>query len=395
MKPIAPTLTLEEATDGIWDVLVVGAGCAGAIAAREMGRCGARVLLVDKANFPRFKVCGGCLNRCALDALQRLGLGELPSSNGGIALNRFHIVAGSASAVLPLPGHVALSRETLDTALVSEAIRAGAFFLPGVRVSMSDSFADYRSAQLRADRVLFAVRARLVLAADGLGSKLLTRADAVESEPHRESYIGAGAVLPHAPDSYRAGTIYMACGARGYVGLVRGEGNRLIIAAALDQGLVREKRGLSSAVESILQDASLQPVPDLHAERWRGTPLLTRRTTRYAAHRAFVLGDAAGYVEPFTGEGMGWAISAGEAVAPVARRALERYDASCLREWEAYYRGVVGRRQSVCRVISWGLRRPRLTRCAIAVINQNVRIAAAALGLINGPLRTTTGMRWT
>lgn len=395
MKSIAPTLSLEQAASDIWDVLVVGAGCAGAVAARETARRGARTLLVDKANFPRFKVCGGCLNRCALDALQRIGLGDLPGSNGGTMLDQLQIMARGAGAVLPLPGHVALSRETLDAALVSEAIRAGASFLPGTRASMTDSFANFRSAQLRGADASVVARARLVLAADGLGSRLLSRADAIESEPRNGSYIGAGVLLPDAPDSYSPGTIYMACGVRGYVGLVRVEGNRLVVAAALDQKLVREKGGLSKAVESVLHETSLPPLPDLHAARWRGTPLLTRRTTAYTAHRAFVLGDAAGYVEPFTGEGMGWAISAGASVASVACRALVRYDESCLRDWDDYYRRVVSRRQVVCRVITWGLRRPRLTRWAVALVNHNARIASVALGFVNGPLPMAAGTRWT
>jgi flavin-dependent dehydrogenase len=57
-----PTLAPESAAGRLWDVVVVGAGPAGAMAARELARRGAGVLLVDRAQFPRYKVCGGCLN---------------------------------------------------------------------------------------------------------------------------------------------------------------------------------------------------------------------------------------------------------------------------------------------------------------------------------------------
>ncbi|HEY2155642.1 MAG TPA: FAD-dependent monooxygenase, partial [Isosphaeraceae bacterium] len=57
-----------------WDALVVGAGPAGSIAARELARFGARTLLVERAAFPRWKVCGACLNGHALASIREAGL---------------------------------------------------------------------------------------------------------------------------------------------------------------------------------------------------------------------------------------------------------------------------------------------------------------------------------
>ena len=68
-RTLMPTLTFEEAASQTWDVLVVGAGPAGALAARQAGRRAASVLLVDKAMFPRYKVCGSRLNASALTPL--------------------------------------------------------------------------------------------------------------------------------------------------------------------------------------------------------------------------------------------------------------------------------------------------------------------------------------
>src|SRR5262245_23559213 len=59
---IAPTVGWAEAVRVVWDVAVVGAGPAGSLAARELARRGASVLLVDRSPFPRPKVCGSCLN---------------------------------------------------------------------------------------------------------------------------------------------------------------------------------------------------------------------------------------------------------------------------------------------------------------------------------------------
>ncbi len=64
----------------LWDVVVIGAGPAGAVSALLLAREGKKVLLVDKAVFPRSKVCGSCLSSKTLDYLNQAGLGDLPSS---------------------------------------------------------------------------------------------------------------------------------------------------------------------------------------------------------------------------------------------------------------------------------------------------------------------------
>ena len=87
---IAPNMTLHDAAQQTWDAVVVGAGPAGSLAARQMARQGAAVLLVDKLSFPRWKVCGCCLNGAALSALDSVGLGELPQRLSARPLRQSH-----------------------------------------------------------------------------------------------------------------------------------------------------------------------------------------------------------------------------------------------------------------------------------------------------------------
>jgi flavin-dependent dehydrogenase len=94
-----------------------------------------------------------------------------------------------------------------------------------------------------------------------------------------------------------------------------------------------------------------------------------------ASERVFALGDAAGYVEPFTGEGMAWALAAAVAVAPLADRAVVSWQPSLEREWERTYRRVVCRRQLLCRAAAAVLRRPWLTRAAVALLAHLPRLA--------------------
>ncbi len=103
----------------------------------------------------------------------------------------------------------------------------------------------------------------------------------------------------------------MACGRRGYLGLVRLEDGRLNLAAALDPCWMRVCGGPGPAAARLLAEVGWPPVPNLAEQNWRGTPALTRQARRRAAERLFLIGDAAGYIEPFTGEGMAWALAAG------------------------------------------------------------------------------------
>src|SRR5579871_6502304 len=128
---IAATIDLNASAIGVWDVAIVGAGPAGSVAARELARQGARVLLVDRSEFPRAKVCGGCLSQRGLSVLTRAGLGELPHRLGAIPLEEVHLYAGGRRAIVVWSAGIALSREAMDAELVRAAIEEGGHFLPG------------------------------------------------------------------------------------------------------------------------------------------------------------------------------------------------------------------------------------------------------------------------
>ncbi|MBC7772886.1 MAG: FAD-dependent monooxygenase, partial [Pyrinomonadaceae bacterium] len=110
-EPAQPTAAQARlnATMGVsgasrrWDAIVIGAGCAGSVIARELSLAGRSVLLVDKAVFPRAKVCGCCLNAAALALLSRIGLGDLASSLGAAPLLSVSLAAGRAAATLAIP----------------------------------------------------------------------------------------------------------------------------------------------------------------------------------------------------------------------------------------------------------------------------------------------------
>jgi menaquinone-9 beta-reductase len=382
---IAATTDLETAARRRWDAVVVGAGPAGATAARELARRGLGVLLVDRAAFPRYKVCGCCLNVQALATLAGMGLAPRLAAAGAVPLAWARLAARGCRATVPLPGGLALSREAFDTALVAAAIEAGASFLPETRATLGDVAPAARAVFLHRDGPAEQVTAKVVLAADGLAGMLLAGEPGFRRETTPVSRIGAGVLADDAPEWYQPGTIYLACGADGYVGLVRLEDGRLDLAAAFDAPAVRRCGRPGRVAASVLDEVGWPAPPGLADLPWRGTPALTRRAEQPAAERVLVLGDAAGYVEPFTGEGLAWALAAGVAVAPLAERAARQWTPSLVDEWSCVFRQVVARRQILCRVVAGVLRRPVLVRAVIGALAVLPALSTPVVRYLNAP----------
>lgn len=380
---IAETLTLEQAADRVWDAVVIGAGPAGSVAARELARRGARVLLADRAVFPRRKACGGCLNASALSMLRAIGLGRLITELRAAELRGVRLTAHRVQADIPLPTGATISRETFDAALIRHAIEAGAAFLPGTTAQIAPLAGSRRHVALHRAGAARIVQARVVLVADGLQGRSLSGEPAMKQIVRAGSRVGVGAIIGSVPASYRRGVVTMACGDGGYVGVAHLEDGRCTIAAALDPVVVRRDGGPGRAVAGILDHAGLPDIPELVEASWQGTPPLTRRRFPVAATRLFVLGDAAGYVEPFTGEGIAWAVASAVAVAPLALQASRDWHPRLASLWTARYRRVVARRQRACRMIARGLRHAGAVTLAARLLSCFPRLAVPVVERIN------------
>lgn len=125
--------------------------------------------------------------------------------------------------------------------------------------------------------------------------------------------------------------------------------------------------------------------PGLEDANWRGTPPLTSRPMRVASERIFIIGDAGGYVEPFTGEGMTFALEAAVAVVPLAKRTVESWKPSIIIQWESLHEQIVQQRQFTCRQLAWVLRRPWASIVAINVCRLVPWIANRTIAKINLP----------
>lgn len=171
--------------------------------------------------------------------------------------------------------------------------------------------------------------------------------------------------------------------------MVRVPGNRIDVAAAVDPTRLREL-GPAETVHDILNQAGVDTPRSLFDADWRGTGLLTRQSSRVAAKRLLLVGDAAGYVEPFTGEGMTWAMLSAVSAAQLVDRWLverddrapsstsERYQdiAELANAWSREHRKQLARRQRDCRIVASFLRHPFAVRAAMGILARIPQVAS-------------------
>ena len=191
------------------------------------------------------------------------------------------------------------------------------------------------------------------MAADGLAGSFLKETPDMEPMVDDGARVGVGAVVDSNDASYEAGTLYMACARDGYVGVVRLEDGRLDVSAAMARGRMRSLGGAAAAIAGILRAAGFSSRPITPPASFRGTLPLSRRRPRVAAQGLFVLGDAAGYLEPFTGEGMSWAMQQALLLAPIVAEAIAGPTPQHAQRWQLQCEHFFRQRRRVCQATIW------------------------------------------
>lgn len=376
---VAATLTAAEAAAERWDIAVVGAGPAGSWLAGLGAEAGLRVLLVDRSQFPRPKVCGGCLSARTAEQLDEAGIAADLAARGGRRLEGLRLTGWGRAVELRLPPGMVVSRDLLDSTLVRSAVERGAHFLPGRRAILGDVGPRCRRLCLGTGDGP-SCGASVVVDATGLGGSLIC--GSTRPPRQRGRRVGCSAVIRRG-DGFEPGVVSMAVGNYGYVGAAVLEDDRLNLAAALDPAAVR-RLGAAETARCVLQEAG-GPVPDgLPEASWSGTPPLMQRPATRATERLFAVGDAAGYVEPFTGEGIGWALRSATLLAPIAIEGARRWSDELIGAWNALYARELARRQRGCRAIAWLLRHPAAARGALLALQHRPQLGTPFIRRLHG-----------
>ncbi|MBX3285778.1 MAG: geranylgeranyl reductase family protein [Actinobacteria bacterium] len=299
------------------DVVVVGAGPAGAAAAIALARAGRRVTLVDKATFPRDKICGDGLTTGALRLLEDLGVD--PHAVGSwTPVADIHVAGPTGhTATFPLPRDrgayaVVCRRADLDAAIVDRARAAGATVVEGVEVTGARDAGDRVELDLADGSTL---SAPYVVAADGMWSPLRKHLGTAEpgylGEWHafRQYFRNTG---PAARDLW---VWFEADLLPGYAWSFPLPDGRANVGFGIQRGAKVTTKQMKALWPELLARPHIAAVlgPDAEPEgRHQAWPIPARvDEIPLTAGRVLWVGDAAAATDPMTGEGIGQALATG------------------------------------------------------------------------------------
>lgn len=324
------------------DVIVVGAGPAGSSTAFSLAKAGLTVTLLDRARFPRDKACAEYLSPQSSRILSTMGVLDAIEGSGAAQLTGMRIRApnGTTFAGQFLAAHgyrafrdrgLALPRLELDALLLSAARDAGVTVREGwhMRELARDPSGRVNGVVgTDADGHREAIRARIVVGADGLRSMVARRLGLLHRAPSPERY----AVVAHyagVRDISTDGEMHVE--SDGYVGLAdvgRGRTNVALVVPAAEMATARA--GAADFLTRWIAShphlaARFRSATRISAVRSAG-PFASSARRPWAPGAALV-GDAAEFFDPFTGEGIYTALRGGELLAPFVARAVRAPDA--------------------------------------------------------------------
>lgn len=361
------------------EVVVIGGGLVGCATAVHLARRGHAVAVVDRATFPREKVCGEGLMPHGVAALARLGL-DAPTLGQPFEGIRYHAGPHVAEGRFPAGPGYGLRRHAVDAAVRDLAARTPGVTLLEGTVRAVEGVAGARCVQTRTG----ALPCRAVVGADGLHSRV-RRALGLERPARGRRRYGLRAHFaldrpaPTTVDVHvvEGGELYVTpTGPREVNLAVLAEHDAMAdLRGDLDAGLLRVARQ-SDAVAAWLDGARA-------LTRAAATGPLRRESTDVVADGAVLVGDAAGFLDGITGEGMSLGLIEAEIAADVLAHGLRtgRLRAADLAPYRRRRRQATWKQVAMTEVILGGIRHRPLARATVGLLARDPRRFGQLLSL--------------
>jgi menaquinone-9 beta-reductase len=348
-----------------YDAVVVGAGPGGSATAALLARRGFAVLLLDRAHFPRDKACGEYTSPETEQVLKRLGALDAVVAAGARKLPSMRVISPSgrtfcmdySEGQADGPHVLATPRRVLDAVLVDHARRCGAEVREGAKVDgviMRNGKASGVLLRLNNGEIQEEA-ARLVVGADGIHS-VVVRSLGLGTPLHWPRNLGMVAHYSGYKGLDDWGEMHVAAGS--YAGLAPQSGDLVNVGLVMPVNRSKHLQGKTSAERFESLANSFPGVKKCleGAERVssvRGVGPIGARVKRTSGPGYLLVGDAAGFFDPFTGEGVYKALRGAELAAEVAAQALERNDLSedALRKYSMLRRREFAAKEMVCRFV--------------------------------------------
>jgi len=356
------------------DVAIVGGGPAGSACAALCAAAGLRTVLLEREKFPREKVCGDCLNPACWPVLRRLGVAERVRALPHGRLNAVDFIAiGGTKVHVDLPrgeeSEIAVKRSLFDDLLSNRARELGADVRDETIVTAMRKSA---SGDWKIDIVHGIITARIAVGADGRNStvarlcNLLPRVArervALQSHIDLPHNFGNRVVLQFLPEGY--------------------SGQAPVNDRELNLCLVAKPRDIDAL--KLWADKEFA-IPIDHP--WRTVTPLTRNALPPAHDNLFLIGDAARVVEPFTGEGIYYALRSGELAADAISKLIRGVDRELVsREFARAQRAMYHGRLWINRLARAAVLSPRVA----SVFVHAARIQPSLLRFLTGKIVADT-----
>lgn len=322
----------------IYDVCVVGAGPAGATCAYYLARHGRSVIMLERKKFPRDKICGDAICSQAQVHLKRMGVLQQIIDNdeghfaavGGMVSPRGYSYIASSVEHLSSSQVIAVKRIYLDVRIARAAVAAGAEMIEDYAVANTvfDPVAGLWTVTPEGSGR--AIRARALVAADGALSRLARRLGYVSSPP--DAVCSRSYVRARSTNFDADGVVYYPRELLpGYCAIFREARDELNFCVYVIPGGSTKVDDLRAMHHHILRNdphVSRAIGPGAEIDEMKGAPLRLGGIARSFGDHFLIVGDAAGHIDPLTGEGIQFGMDAGEYAADALHTSLASGDLS-------------------------------------------------------------------